>query len=110
MADWQEANCPFCDVGLEVIGGSAEILADTLSLQLPWPKGEKVVVVGKANGYLAAQVLKAALEAEGIPVLLQGETVAQAFGLSFGSVGTVKVGVPQSQAEAAKAIVNITEN
>lgn len=108
--DWQEENCPFCDVSLEVIDTSHTLVSDTLSLQLPWPPGEKQILVGWAEGYMKGQLLKAALESEGIPVLLQGGTMAQAFGLSVGSVGAVSIFVPESVAAQAKTILEMGEN
>jgi len=109
QTDWQEENCPFCDLPLDVLDTSHALVSDTVSLQLPWPQGESEVLVGRAEGYLKAQLLKAALESEGISVLLQGGTMAQTFGLSVGSVGAVSIFVPESQVEQAKTILEIGE-
>lgn len=107
--DWQEETCPFCDIPLKAAAETNNILSDTVSLQIPWPQGEREVLVGEAKGYLDAQLLKAALESEGIPVLLQGETTSQAFGIWVGDIGRIQIFVPQSCAQEAQAILKITE-
>lgn len=107
--DWQEETCPFCDLPLKAIDTTNNILSDTISLQLHWPRGEREVIIGEAKGYLDAQVLKAALESEGIPVLLQGETASQAFGIWVGDIGRIQIFVPESRAEEARSILKITE-
>jgi hypothetical protein len=107
--DWQEETCPFCDVALEAPSNTTQLLEDTLSLDLSWPPGEREVMIGKASGYLEGQILKAALEAAGIPVLLQGATVAGAYGFTVGDMGAVRILVPVSRAEEARSILNQTE-
>ncbi len=108
--DWQEVNCPVCDLPLEEIGGESELISDTLSMQLPWPQGEREILIWEANGYLKAQLLKAALESEGIPVLLQGGTMAQVWGVTVGSAGAVGLSVPQSRVDEARQIIDATEH
>lgn len=100
--DWQEDNCPFCDVPLKAVSGDAGFLDDTLSQDLPWPQGEKEAVVCKASGYIDAQMTKAQLESAGIPVLLHA---GAKLGLTIGDLGAVPVMVPKSRLEEAKKIV-----
>ncbi len=104
---WSLEKCPACNSSFKE---ETEILSDTLSMQLPWPQGEREVEVGTAGGYLDAQLLKAALESEGIPVLLKGETSSQALGVWVGSLGEVQIFVPQSREQEAKNILEMTDN
>ena len=54
---------------------------------------------------MRAQVMKTHLESEGIPVLLQSETLGTTLGLFIDGLGTVKILVPQEFAEAAIQIL-----
>jgi hypothetical protein len=104
--DWQEDNCPVCeDVPLEDLEGtgSEAFLDDTLSQEIPWPKGEREVVVCRAFGYLDAQLIKATLEGSGIPVLLHA---GAKLGFTVGDLGAVPVMVPTSRLDEALAILD----
>lgn len=104
--DWQEANCPVCeDVPLEDIEGegSEVFLDDTLTQDIPWPKGEREVVVCRASGYLDAQLIKAQLEGAGIPVLLHA---GAKLGFTVGDLGAVPVLVPKSRLDDALAVLD----
>jgi hypothetical protein len=63
----------------------------------------KLEKVYTASGMLQAQVIKGKLESEGIPVLLQYE--AEIFGLTVDGMGQVRILVPESQAEEARAVI-----
>lgn len=107
--DWQGENCPVCeDVPLEPIEGegSEAFLDDTLSLEIPWPQGEREVEVYRASGYLDGQMLKAQLEGAGIPVLLHA---GAKLGFTVGDLGAVPVLVPISRREDALAILESNE-
>lgn len=102
--DWQEDNCPFCDVPLQALeGGEAELLDDTLSQEIPWPQGQREVEVYRAFGYVDAQMIKAQLESAGIPVLLGGSGTR--LGFVVGDLGAVPVLVPTNMRDEALAIV-----
>jgi hypothetical protein len=104
--DWSEDNCPVCkDVPLEDLagGGGEAFLDDTLTLDIPWPKGEREVVVFRASGYLDAQLIKVQLEGAGIPVLLHA---GAKLGLTVGDLGAVPVMVPKSRVDEALAILD----
>ncbi len=107
--DWQEANCPFCDVPLQdsTDSGSTPVLDDTLSHELPWPQGEREVEVCRASGYLDAQMVKAQLESAGIPVLLHA---GSKLGFTVGDLGAVPILVPISRQDEALAIIDSNEN
>ena len=103
--DWQEENCPVClDVPLEPIEGEGgeNFLDDTLSQEIPWPKGEREAEVCRASGYLDAQMIKAQLEGSGIPVLLHA---GAKFGFTVGDLGAVPVLVPKSRLAEAREIL-----
>ncbi len=101
--------CPICKILMEPEADPNKILGDTLSLQLPWPPGQAAIRVGQTEGYLSAQLMKAALESEGIPVLLQGETSAQSLGIWVGSLGAVQISVPENLVIRAQEIIAITD-
>jgi hypothetical protein len=54
---------------------------------------------------LGAQVVKAKLEAYGIPTMLKYESAGLVFGLTVDGLGMVEVQVPADRAEEAEAIV-----
>ena len=62
-------------------------------------------VVHIAQGELEANVIKSHLESEGIPVLLEYESVGRVIGLTVDGLGMIKVLVPQELAEVAKQII-----
>ncbi|MDB5081008.1 MAG: hypothetical protein JWP00_2932 [Chloroflexi bacterium] len=103
--DWQQDNCPVCeDVALEPIDGegSEAFLDDTLSQDIPWPRGEREVEVCRASGYLDGQMIKAQLEGAGIPVLLHA---GAKLGFTVGDLGAVPVMVPMSRRDEALDIL-----
>lgn len=57
------------------------------------------------SGLMKAQVIKAKLEAEGIPVLLDYESVGPIIGITVDGLGEVRVLVPQDRAEEARALI-----
>ncbi len=63
------------------------------------------VVIKIVQGEMTAQVMKTHLESEGIPVLLQAESLATVFGFIVDGLGAVKILVPQECAEEAKQIL-----
>ncbi len=63
------------------------------------------VVIGTAQGELAANVVKAHLESEGIPVLLKWESAGRVYGLTVNGLGQVSILVPQELADEARLIV-----
>ncbi|MFA5317589.1 MAG: hypothetical protein WC369_09235 [Dehalococcoidales bacterium] len=65
----------------------------------------KLVVIGTVDGELTAQVIKSRLESEGIPVLLQFESIIRAYPMSITGLAEVKILVPQESANEAKMII-----
>lgn len=63
------------------------------------------VTVYIAQGQLEANVVKSRLESEGIPVLLQYESLSIVFGVIMDGLGQVKVQVPQPLEAEARAIL-----
>jgi len=58
---------------------------------------------------MEAEILKAALEAADIPVVLQGESVGQIYGITASELGTVAVRVPADRLEEARLLVDSSE-
>ena len=64
------------------------------------------VVVYVSQGPLAAEVCKAKLEAEGIPVRLRYESIGRVIGLTVDGLGKVEVLVPAERADEARALLD----
>jgi hypothetical protein len=65
----------------------------------------KLVTVYQSMGMLGAQVVKAKLEAAGIPTMLKYESAGLVFGLTIDGLGMVEVQVPEEYAEDAEDMV-----
>ena len=63
-----------------------------------------LVAIKTVQGKLIAEIMKTHLESEGIPVLLQSESLGIIYGLTADGLGAVKILVPQEFAEEAKQI------
>ena len=72
-------------------------------------KRKDLVVVHIAQGELEASVIKSHLECEGIPAVLQYESVGRVFGLTVDGLGEIRILVPQELAERAKEIIKPRE-
>lgn len=57
------------------------------------------------QGLLKAQVIKAKLEQENIPVLLKYESIGPVIGITFDGVGEVQIQVPARYAAQARALI-----
>lgn len=68
------------------------------------------VVIAVVQGEVIANILKSHLESEGIPVLLQWESVGRVFGLTVDGLGQVKILVPEEFADEAKHIIEARES
>jgi len=68
------------------------------------------VVISVVQGEVVANILKSHLESEGIPVLLQWESVGRVFGLTVDGLGQVKILVPEEFADEAKHIIEARES
>lgn len=62
-----------------------------------------------SQGMYAAEVVKAKLEANGIPAILKYESVGQIIGLTVNGLGRVEVHVPTQYAEEALRLVDEDE-
>ncbi|MEA3376428.1 MAG: DUF2007 domain-containing protein [Chloroflexota bacterium] len=58
-----------------------------------------------ATGLIRAQVIKAKLEAAGIPVLLDYESVGPVIGITVDGLGEVRVLVSNKNAEEARSLI-----
>ena len=62
-----------------------------------------------AQGEVEASIIKSHLECEGIPVMLQYESVGRVFGLTVDGLGEIRILVPQGLVERAKEIIKPRE-
>ncbi len=65
----------------------------------------KLVAIYRSQGILAAQVVKAKLDAAGVPALLKYESAGLVFGLTVDGLGLVEVLVPEDWQAEAEALV-----
>jgi hypothetical protein len=66
------------------------------------------VPVYAAAGMIEANLVRAVLEAAGIPVVVYGESAATAYGLTVGEMGRVEIWVPRAQqAEASEILARL---
>ena len=63
------------------------------------------VVISKVQGQEIANILKAHLESEGIPVLLKYESAGLIYGITADGIGEVKILVPPELADEARQII-----
>ncbi|MBC7264120.1 MAG: DUF2007 domain-containing protein [Chloroflexi bacterium] len=68
--------------------------------------GADLVTVYISQGHLAARVIKAKLEAEGIPALLNYDSAGLVFGLTVDGLGEVRVMVPAAYQEQATEVLH----
>ena len=74
-----------------------------------WNKQPGMVEVCVTSGLLQAEVIKGKLEANGIPVLLQYESLGPVMGLTIDGLGQVQVLVPEDKADIARVLIEETE-
>jgi hypothetical protein len=65
----------------------------------------ELVCIRTCQGLDLAQIYRSRLEAMGIPVLLKYESAGLVFGITVDGLGKVRVLVPQSYANEAKALL-----
>ena len=70
--------------------------------------GEPVEVCVAAND-LEAQVIKSFLESNGIPVMLQGDSISKVYGFTIGGMAEVRVFVPELLAPKAIELLEAGE-
>jgi hypothetical protein len=63
------------------------------------------IVIKKVQGELIANIIKAHLESEGIPVFLKYEAAGIIYGITVDGIGEVKILVPKEYAEDARKII-----
>ena len=66
---------------------------------------DSLVTIYQCQGMFEAEVVKAKLEANGIPALLKYETAGQVIGIFVDGLGRVEVQVPVELADAAFDLV-----
>jgi hypothetical protein len=78
-------------------------LRDEVASKTDW------VVIDKAQGELAAGVIKSLLESNGIPVLLEAKSGGSVYAFSVGSLGEVRILVPKVFADKARELIKPEE-
>jgi hypothetical protein len=68
------------------------------------------VVISTVQGELVANVIKSHLESEGVPVLLEYESVGRVYGLTVDGLAQVRILVPQELAGEARQIIEPRES
>ncbi len=68
-------------------------------------KKSDLVIVSRVQSEAVAHIIKSHLESEGMPVLLQYESMSKVFGLTVDGLGEVRILVPKELAEEAKRII-----
>jgi len=74
-----------------------------------WSKHPGLTQVCVTSGLLQAEIIKGKLETNGIPVLLEYESLGPVLGLTLDGLGQVRVLVPDDQAELAYALLHEPE-
>jgi hypothetical protein len=73
-------------------------------------KNKDFVTVEVVYGQVKADILKAHLESEGIPVFLQYESLGRVTGIMIDGLGKIKIKVPAECVEDAKQILEQTHD
>ena len=68
------------------------------------------ICVEEARGQLEGEIIKASLEASGIPVQTFQESAGIVYGLTVGSLGLVKIWVPEEFEEQAKDVLKSADH
>lgn len=66
----------------------------------------KLVTIYRSQGILTAQVIKAKLDAAGVPALLKYESAGLVLGLTVDGLGLVEVLVPEDWLAEAEALIS----
>ena len=74
-----------------------------------WNRQPGLAQVYVTSGLLRAEVIKGKLEANGIPVLLEYESLGLVMGLTLDGLGQVRVLVPEDKAEMARNLLEEPE-
>ena len=72
------------------------------------PRGNEPVCVLETSHSLEAEVLKGVLETHGFPVMIQRDSVRDAYPVTVGDMATCRILVPANLADSALAILSAT--
>jgi hypothetical protein len=70
----------------------------------------KFIVIKKVQGQEIANIIKAHLESEGIPVLLEYESAALIYGITVDGIGEVRILVPKELADEAIQVIEPSDS
>ncbi|MEI6045607.1 MAG: hypothetical protein WCS37_14755 [Chloroflexota bacterium] len=107
--DVPDDTCPFCEplTPLQAVGGLTSMIGDLFSTGLGWPQGEERVLVTISPNYMDAQLTKAQLESNDIPVMIEGGGVGNLYNFTIGNLAEHKIYVPQSLLPQARQILKM---
>jgi len=71
---------------------------------------EEWVCIEECRGYMEGEILRAKLEANGIPVQAIQESAGLTYGMTVGSLGIVQIFVPLEFAEDARVLITPIED
>ncbi len=74
-----------------------------------WSKQPGLSQVYVTAGLLQAEIIKGKLQANDIPALLEYESLGPVLGLTVDGLGEVRVLVPEDKADAARALLEESE-
>jgi hypothetical protein len=74
-----------------------------------WNKKQGLVEVCVTSGLLQAEIIKGKLETNGIPALLEYESLGPVMGFTLDGLGQVRVLVHEDKAEVARALLEESE-
>lgn len=105
-ADVPDDSCPFCEPGtrLQAVGGPGNLIADLFSVELGWPRGQEKVLLTVSRDYMDAQITKAQLESNNIPVIIEGGGLGHVYSLTIGNLAAYNVFVPVNLLQQARQI------
>ncbi len=67
---------------------------------------DKWVCIDEVRGHLDGEIIRASLEANGIPVQIFQESAGITYGLTVGSLGLVKIWVPEKFEQEAREFLD----
>ena len=107
-ADVPDDLCPFCEpeTRLQATSAPSHLIDDIFSVELGWPPGQPKALVVVSPNYMDAQLTKAQLESNGIPVLLEGGGLGRVYGIAMGGLSEHKIFVPQNFLMEARQILH----
>ena len=68
--------------------------------------GDQLIAIYRAMGLPEAEIVKGRLEVEGIPAILEYESIGSVYGFTVNGLGQVRIQVPAKHADRAREIIS----